>query len=339
MVIDIYGNFLAWNNPFLQVIRELDKRSDVKINLMGPVHSSLLHIQKRKYIKADIALGFGTPREMQGMAKGRYKLKLGYISWETTKVPYGSYYGPRKILEDLDLLIVPNKWNESLFSDANKHIHILPIPFTHWVEPRVRVKDDYFTFLVEGTLTLKTNVGLVISAFLSLFQDDPSTRLVLKTDSGTLGHLRFPYDNIEIIDQVHKPSELLDLYARTDVFVYPASAESYPLSVLNAMAADLPTVTPGHSNFADFGGIKLVQGEEIPAERYSEKFGDVGNYFSISYEELKGIMKTAANDRLAKIYLSSDGPSVRKRHSAISFSNDIITLIRNYYDTRTANQE
>lgn len=339
LIIDIYGNFLAWNNPFLQVIRELDKRKDIKINLMGPVHQSLLHIQKRKYLKGDVALGFGTPREMQGMSKGSYRAKLGYISWETNKVPYGSYYGSEKILRDLDLLLVPNLWNQFLFWDVKEEVEILPLPFTHWVEPRVRVKDDYFTFLCEGTLTLKTNVGLVISAFLSLYKDDPKTKLILKTDSGTLGHIRFPYNNIEIIDQVHKPSELLDLYARTDVFVYPASADSYPLPVLNALAADLPVIIPNHSNFESLPGLKLKKHPYITAERYSEKFGDVGLYYGIDYEELKDLMQQAANDRVAKLKLKTYGSSIRKRHNAISFSNDIITLIRNHYDTSTASKK
>jgi glycosyltransferase involved in cell wall biosynthesis len=323
MIIDIYGNFLARNNPFLQVIRELDRTKDVKINLMGPVHPSLFHIQRRKYLPGEYALGFGTPREMQGMHKGSYKLKMGYTAWETTKIPYGDYYGSEKIIKQLDLLIVPNSYNKYLFWETIGNIKIIPLPYNHWVRRRERIKDDFFTYLCEGTLTLKNNVGSIISAFLALYKDDLNTRLILKTDSGTLGHLRFPYKNIEIIDQVYSPKELLELYDKTDVFIYPSSAESYPISTINALAADLPVVLPNHSNFTYYPGLKLLKHPYVKAERYSEKYGDVGLYYSVDYDELKNTMKKSRDSSL-----KSYGNYIRKTHNVKTFSNDIIKLIK-----------
>ena len=333
LILDIYGNFLARNNPFLQVIRELDKRKDVKINLMGPVHQSLVHIQKRKYIKGDVALGFGYPREFKGMQEGSYQIKMGYTSWETTEIPYGSYYGSKKILEDLNLLLVPNEWNKKLFSSANKNIQILPLAYDHWAASQTRIKDDYFTFLCEGTLTLKLNVGLVISAFLSLYKDDPSTRLILKTDSGTLGHLQFPYENLEIIDKIYRPKQYLELLKRTDIFIYPASADSYPVPLLNALAAGIPTIAPSHSNFQYLPTIALNNHKLKPAQRYSDKFEDVGNYFDINYEELKKTMSEVRDENKLLDYIG-DGNYFRKKHSVISFSNDIIKLLKKYHDRR-----
>lgn len=332
MVIDIYGNFISRNNPFLDVIRALDKNTSIKINLMGPVHPSLLHIQKRSYIAGDVAIGFGTPRDMQGIAQHPYKVKLGYLSWETTRVPYSVSYGSKNILEDLTELVLPNNYNKRLFEHLGKPMSIIPLPFSSWVQPQVREQDGYFTFLCEGTLTLKHNVGMIISAFLSLYKDDPKTRLILKTDSGTLGHLKFPYDNLIIIDKICKPSEVMELYRKTDVFVYPASAESYPIPLINALAADLPAISPSHSNFRDLPGLQLSKHEVVKAERYSEKLGDVGDYWSIDYEELKAFMAQAADDRLAKIKLTGYAKVIRKTNNVNAFANDIITLIRNHYD-------
>lgn len=328
MVLDIYGNLVSRNNPFLDVIRELDKRKDVKINLMGPVHPSLLHIQKRKYIAGDIAIGFGTPREFLGMLREQYRLKLGYISWETNKVPYGELYGSRSILDKLDLLLVPNKWNQKLFEHVRTPSEVVPLPFSKWVVPQARSEDDIFTFLCEGTLILKHNVGLIVSAFLSLYKDNLNVQLILKTDSGTLGHLQFPYPNLHIIDQIYKPKEILKLYRETDCFIYPSSADATPLSLINALAADLPAIISSHSNFDELPGIKLKKHELTKAERYSEKFGDVGNYWSVDYEELKTAMKNAVEN----LKLPSYGPEIRQKHNVNSFVNHIIKLKEKHYD-------
>lgn len=331
MTIDIFGDFVSPKHPFLPVIRELDKVKDIRINLMGAVHPSLLHIQKRKYEHADVAIGFGWPKDFSGMLEGDYKHKVGIITWETNKVPYGSYFGEKKVLQALDLLLVQSKWHRDLFEHVGVPIEIVPMPYANYLQP---VDRDYtkkpFTFICEGTLTLRANVGMIISAFLDLFQDRDDVQLILKTDSGTLGHLSFPYKNLHIVDKLSTPTEHRELLEKAHCFVYPSRAEDFPTSLVNAMATDLPVIIPKHSVFAGYGGLTIETSELVPAERYSSKFGSVGQYWQPDYNELKNLMQYAESHLMnIKLFGQANGRNVRMTHGVNRVTSDIISMIRN----------
>lgn len=318
MIIDIFGNFLDKNNPYLHIIRALENDERIQINLMGPVHRSLLDIQRRKYIKGSVALGFGSARDVQGMHMGSYKAKLGYLSWETTKVPYGSFYGLKKSLEDLDLLLVPNNWQKELFSDANSNIHVLPMAIDIDKNIQKDVISDQFTFLCAGKLTYKTNVGYIISAVMSLSQKY-NIKLILKTDSGTLGHLQFPEKNVQIIDSEMSKEECIKLFRRSNCFVYPTSAEGLPLEYFTAIELGLSIIAPTHSGFSPKNILK--KHELIRAQRYSKKLGDVGSYWSIDYEELRDAMEQAIKGNVHY-------GSTTEYHTVSGFVDDIIKLTK-----------
>lgn len=321
LTIDIYGNFVDKNSPFLHIIRTMENDPRLQINIMGPVHQSLLDIQRRKYVKGSIALGLGSPRDVQGMHMGDYLAKLCYIAWETNKVPYGSSYGFKNVLEKMDLLLVPDEWQEKLFEHVGAHMKILPMASSIDPSKRNAIISDQFTFLCVGKLTHKTNVGYLISAVMSLSQKYPNIKLILKTEGGTLGHLQFPEKNVQIIDGDISEVDYMDLYTKANCFVYPTSADAYPIELFNAIEMGLQIIAPTHSGF-DIQNI-LRKHELIPAQRYSKKLGDVGSYWSIDYEELLAAMEDAIKG--VNPYYGS-GTSY---HTAQDFVNDIIKLTRN----------
>lgn len=320
MTIDIFGNFVDPSNPFIPIIWELENDPRVTINIMGPVNRTMLQLQHRKYIKGDVALGYGSPREISGMHMGQYLAKLGYLSWDTNKVPYGAYYGLKKSLKELDLLIVPDKWQEKLFEHVGTNMKIIPYPITVDQSMRQPIAHEQYTFLCMGRLTLKDNIGYVISAVMSLVEEYPNTKLILKTESGTLGHLKFPEKNIEIIDGAITRQEYLDLFNRSDCFVYPTSSNQAPIEYFNAIEMGLPVIAPTHSGF-DPANVLKTHGL-IPAERYSRKYGDVGSYWSMDYGELRVAMEQAL---LGDVHYGN----ANEYHTAKGFVNDIIKLIRN----------
>lgn len=321
LTFDIYGNFVDRNNPFIPILLEMSRDSRLNINIMGPVNNELLWLQKKKYIKGDIAFGYGTPREMSGMHMGQYKAKLGYIAWDTNKVPYGAFYGLKNSLEKLDLLILPDAWQELLFEHVGTPMTVIPLPATVSKAEKIpKMEMKPFTFLCTGRLTLKDNIGYLISAIMSLTKEYPNTKLILKTESGTLGHLRFPQKNIEIIDGPITYEQYIDLFNRSDCFVYPTSSDATPIQYFNAIEMGLPVIAPTHSGF-DSSNV-LTKHDLIPAERYSRKLGDVGSYWSVDYEELRSAMEDAINGKLHY-------GNASEYHSTKGFVNDIIKLTRN----------
>ena len=319
ITIDIYGNFVDRNNPFIPVLLEMERDPRLYINIMGPVNNDLLYIQKKKYIKGDIAFGYGSPRDISGMHMGDYVAKLGYLSWDTNKVPYGSFYGLKKSLQKLDLLILPDTWQELLFEHVGTPMTVIPYPTTLNSNLQKDINTKRFTFLCIGRLTLKDNIGFIISAVMSLSKTYPNVKLILKTESGTLGHLRFPQENIEIIDGLITKEKYIELFNESDCFVYPTSSDSAPIHYFNAIEMGLPVIAPTHSGFSDTN--VLTKHELIPAERFSRKYGDVGSYWSVDYEELRNAMEQAI---CGNVHFGD----ANEYHTTKGFVNDIIKLTK-----------
>lgn len=318
--IDIYGNFLDKNSPFLHIIRAFENDPRVQINLMGPAHRSLLEIQRRKYTKGSIALGLGSPRDVQGMHMGDYDAKLSYIAWETNKVPYGSSYGLKNVLQKMDMLLVPDEWQERLFEHTGNYIKVVPMASSIDKSKRNAIISDQFTFLCVGKLTHKTNMGYLISAVMSLSQKYPNIKLILKTEGGTLGHLQFPEKNIQIIDGDISEEDYMDLYTRANCFVYPTSADALPVELFNAIEMGLQIIAPTYGGFDIQNDLR--KHELVPAKRYSKKLGEVGSYWSIDYDELVEKMENAIKG--VNPYYGSN----TSYQTAQEFVNDIIKLTR-----------
>ena len=303
---------------------------------MGPVHPSINHIQNRKYIESDLALGIGLPREFSGMHQGSYKLKMGITAWETNKVPYGPYYGYKKILEDLDLLLLPSEWQQRLFEHVNTKSELVPWPIDNWIQfQKEACNRKIFTILCEGKLTHKSNVGYVLAAFLELSKGlEDRLFLILKTESGTLGHLNLPYANVKIIDQVYTSSQYKKLLESCDAFIYPTMADEPPINLLSALGTGLMCAIPNHSGYKEIYPdirMSLISEKMIPATRYSRKLGVVGDWHDISYTEIAHVMKNMweLHDMWPEFNKKVSSEIISK-HNPKAIVNDIIKVIGKY---------
>ncbi len=115
-----------------------------------------------------------------------------------------------------------------------------------------------FTFHMMSVMERKNPLGL-IRAFKEAFDTDQAVRLVLKTSFGDrhpaqLGELRDAAvgANIEIIDQIYTPDEVLSLMDACDAYVSLHRSEGLGLTMAEAMLMGKPVIATNFSGNVDF---------------------------------------------------------------------------------------
>ena len=260
-------------------------------------------LKKKPFEMADVAVCHGFPVAFSSIQN--HKFRVGYTMFETDKLPdgYTNWTGPwaspaDAINKQLDLLMVPCQHNVEMFKEngitvpieiAPNAVH--PTAFPYMDRPRRKT----FTFLMMATLTIRKNPGAVISAFAQLFRDIPEARLVLKTQSGTLGAVQFNgMGNIEIIDELYNLDQMKQLMYEADCFVFPSRGEGFGMPPIEAMATGLPTIVAANTGMLDYSDDRynytVKHSHMSPAIRYPRDWGDVGNWYEPDFEDLKAKM-------------------------------------------------
>lgn len=284
----------------------LDKRPDVDVINIAFNKVPLKNISKagkklksKPYQHHPIGLVHGFPATFDS-ALG-HEFKIGFTMFETTKLPVDNspWSGLGRAVDNInqmDLLFVPASFNIEIFRNHGVTIPIEVIPngINRQHFPYIDRKHDGkpFTFLQMATLTQRKNPGDVISAFVSLFGGRDDVKLVLKTQSGTLGHLDLSrLGNIEVIDEVYNMQQMRQLMADADCFVFPSRGEGFGMPPVEAMATGLPTIVSDNSGMSDYADpsycYPIRTAHESPAFKYPKPWGDVGNWWQPDYEHLK----------------------------------------------------
>jgi glycosyltransferase involved in cell wall biosynthesis len=259
-------------------------------------------------LMTDTAIFIGHPPAFREMST--FKHRIGYSMFESDKLPTKDPNNPKikdwaeEVNKHCTRLWTPSESSKQLFL---KHGVKVPIDIVrNGVDPELfpfmeRPKDrDIFTFLSYGVLTIRKNPGKLICAFNALFKNNPKAHLILKTQSGTLGHLQME-DNITIIDKVYPHEQLIELIKSADVFVFPSRGEGFGLPPIEAMSTGLPTIVSANSGMLEYANgdynfpipcLKKIKTTHVPKE-----MGDIGYWDEPDYGMLKATMKFLYDNR------------------------------------------
>lgn len=305
-----FGHGQGYSGSAQQMAIALDRREDTDVRIASfgkgsPKNMSkgLLKIKDKPFMQHDIGFCHGLPVSFSSIQNHKYR--VGMTMFEADTLPRGEkWYGKyssaaESINSQLDLLFTPSSWCVDMFRANGVTIPIEVIP--NGINPQHfpyinRPQRPQFTFLMMATLTLRKNPGMVISAFSKLFGDNPDVRLVLKTQSGTLGHLSFVKEmgNIEVIDRGATMNEMYGLMMDADCFVFPSRGEGFGMPPVEAMATGLPTIIANNTGMMDYSddefNYTVRHSHKSPAHRFPEAWDVKGYWYEPDYEHLKELM-------------------------------------------------
>ena len=198
------------------------------------------------------ALAFLGPKNVRGP-------RYGYWAWELPQAP-------KSWLKDaamLDGVWAPSTYTADAFRGAAAPVRVVPHPLFiedyRDVPPAPRAPGFLAVSLFDfNSSAARKNPEGVIAAFAQAFPDDPTARLVIKTQRGELfpdllAQLRASAPaNVTVVDEVWPYAEVKSLIAAADVLISLHRAEGFGLTMAEAMALGTPVVATGWSGNADF---------------------------------------------------------------------------------------
>ncbi|WP_421934514.1 glycosyltransferase [Phenylobacterium sp.] len=215
------------------------------------------------------ALAFLGPKRVRGP-------RYGYWAWELPKAP-------ELWLKDgalVDGIWAPSAYTAQALAGAAAPVRVVPHPLFledySGVVPALRAPGFLAVSLFDfNSAAARKNPEGVIAAFARAFGEDPTARLVMKTQNGHLfpEHLarlrRLAPTNAAIEDAVWPYAQVKSLIASADVLVSLHRAEGFGLTPAEAMALGTPVIATGWSGnmeFMDAASALLIPARRIPVE-------------------------------------------------------------------------
>ena len=215
------------------------------------------------------AMAFLGPRRILGP-------RYGYWAWELPKAP-ASWLRDGGLVDEI---WAPSAYTASALAGARAPVRVVPHPLFledyQDVVPAPRAAGFLAVSLFDfNSAAARKNPEGVIAAFAKAFGEDPSIRLVLKTQNGHLfpDHLArlrgLAPGNVTLEDAVWPYAQVKSLIASADVLLSLHRAEGFGLTPAEAMAMGVPVIATGWSgnlDFMDAESALLIPSRPVPVE-------------------------------------------------------------------------
>lgn len=225
-------------------------------------------------------------------------VRVLYTMFESTKIPddWPDY------LNSADYVIVPSKWCQKVFKEANIETQVIPLGyddrfFTYVPRMDSKKNNRDFVFLHYNAYNLRKGFLEVVNAFNAEFGPDEPVKMIFKTN---LARPPFPfvkskYPNIEVITGEYSTDRLANLAQTSDCFVFPSRGEGFGMTPLECMATGMPVIVPNAHGITEYFNPDCMYEVEIektcPGIYTRYKGQDVGNMFVSSVKHLRQQMR------------------------------------------------
>jgi len=195
------------------------------------------------------------------------------------------------ICNEMDYIIVPNKFQKMVFVNSGVTVPVIIIP--HGTETEKfpyfdRPKREIFTFGLCGWLDNRKGAFDLIQAFASEFDKEEPVQLKLHSTNQAFGYYKYFTDPRIITDIKLLSSEKLnEWYQSLDCFVFPSKAEGIGQPPREAMSTGLPVIVTRYSGLEEIArkdiAYPLIPVSYTPRTDWVEQ---PGNWANIDIQEL-----------------------------------------------------
>jgi glycosyltransferase involved in cell wall biosynthesis len=200
--------------------------------------------------KAQLQLNFTQPHQYK-MHRNQYQ--IGYTPWESTKIRPEW----RERMNLCNEIWATSDWVADVY--RNNGVEVPIYVYQHGIEKiwepykRIKKEDEPLKFLHVGEPSPRKEGQMVVDTFIKLFGNNPEYQLTMKVhESHTLriynkrGEFVTPeteYKNIKIIKEELDITNLVNLYHRNHILVYPTWGEGFGFIPLQGLATGMPVIS------------------------------------------------------------------------------------------------
>lgn len=184
----------------------------------------------------------------------RSKINIAFSVWESDMAPKDWV----KILNEFDLILVPNVWLKNVYEKSGVKKPIFTIPHFMDLQPFLNYKrnsevKENFTFGCSASLLERKNIEGLINSFNKTFNNNPKYKLKI--------HSRESYDqskfiklindkkikNVELIFNKFTTNEYINFLDSLDCYVLASGGEGFSLTPREAMCLKIPCILSNNS--------------------------------------------------------------------------------------------
>lgn len=250
-----------------RLIEKITARNVICRNIIGPLETNneVIFSALKKYDTKELGIMFSYPDGYEQLNSYRYKVI--YTGVDTS----GGIANFADNCNKVDALLTPSHYSKQRMIDlgVKKPIHVLP----HGIDPEKfkfseRKIGDKFKFLYVGEASDRKGIYHLLNAFMENFKDNLNVELHIKSNTAMTFYggdvLKTFIDGTPNIFW-HLSNEGHDivskLYEECHVYVYPSRADTFGMTLIEAMACGLPVISTPEP-----GATELIKGKycEIP---------------------------------------------------------------------------
>ena len=241
---------------------------------------------------APVQISMTTPTRYE-FHEGQYK--IGYTPWESTELPHGWL----EAMNACDEVWATSEWTAKVYRNAGVTVPLRV--YEHGLDPDwkpvKRVNDGVVRFFHHGEPALRKGGMLALDAFRAAFGDRTDVHLTFKVyyqhflsgyQDGRLIKADAAYNNVSILGDNLFHSEMVDLYSKQDVMVYPSYGEGFGFIPLQALGTGMPTICTG-----DWAPYERFLAPLVLGGRYDRSIWNLhpGDVYYPDYDMLVGLYR------------------------------------------------
>ena len=255
---DDYASMGILSQKILQNLKTTDL-SCKEIIGQTETNNVLIHNLIKKPINHELGIMFAYPDSI-GQLK-EFKTKVIYTGVDTT----GGIPNFATNINQTDYILTPSNLSKDrmIKMGVTKPIFVFP----HGIEKnefvyKPRIMGDKFKFLYIGECSDRKGIFHLLKTFTSLYKNNPNVELHLKSNSAMLFYggnevQKYVDENSNIFwdksDTGHE--RMIELYNECHAYVYPSRADTFGMTILEAMGCGLPVISTSEP-----GASELVKG-------------------------------------------------------------------------------
>lgn len=226
---------------------------------------------------------------------GNQSYNIGFSYWETNKLP-SSWVDS---MNQMDEIWTTSSWAKEVFIESGVSVPVYN--FKLGVDSKLfkPVLREYprkpFTFLCIGSPSTRKNSQLTVDAFIKLFGNDDSYRLIyksvdapdarLKNESGELMSI-INHPNIEVIENDVTLTRLSEIYDMSDCVVYPTSGEGWGMLPYQAISKAIPTICTNATACTEYANLSIPLTYQWSDINMTGIYSDCGQWAKPNFDEL-----------------------------------------------------